>query len=116
MEEAEGCPLLVALFLDQRLELALHRFESVVDYLAQRFVHLVHGLFFVRDQLVAGWDGNIDPHPEGITGMLGVVGMLDDHVAAADVIAETIEARGFAANEFLELVRFLDPPIRDSNG
>jgi len=103
------------LFLDQRLELALHRLESVVDYLAQRLMHLVRGRFFVRDQLVAGRDGDIDADPKGVPGMLRVIGMLENDIATADVIAEAIEARGFAADEGIELVRFLDPTIRDDN-
>jgi hypothetical protein len=106
----------VALFLDERLELALHRLEGVVDYFGQRLVHFVRRRFLIRDQFVAGRDGDIDPDAEWIPGMLRMVGMLNHHVAPADVIAKAIEARGFAANEFVDLVRFLDPPVRDSNG
>ena len=40
-----------------------------------------------------------------------MIGMFDDDVAPADVIAEAIEPRGLAANQFIELVRFLDAPI-----
>jgi len=64
---------------------------------------------------VTGWYGDVDPHPEGIAGMLGVIRLLDHYVAAADVIAETVESRGLAVYEFLELVRFLDTPIRYSD-
>jgi hypothetical protein len=39
--------------------------------------------------------------------------LLDHDVAAADVVAKAVETRGFAANEFVELIRFLDPAIRD---
>jgi hypothetical protein len=62
---------------------------------------------------VAGGDGDIDADAKGIAGLLRVIGMLDDDVAAADMIAEAIETCGFAADEFVELVRFLDPTIRD---
>jgi hypothetical protein len=37
--------------------------------------------------------------------------MFDDDVAPADVIAEAIKPRGFAANQFIKLVRLLDAPI-----
>jgi hypothetical protein len=103
--------LLPALLLDERLELALHRLKGVVDDFAQRFVHFVRALSFIRDQLVAGWDGNVDPDAEWIPGMLGVIRMLNNDVAAADVIAEPIQARGLIANELVELVGFLDAPI-----
>lgn len=106
----------MALFFDERFELALHRFEGVVDHLAQWLVHFVRRRFLIRDQFVAGRNGDIDPDAEWIPGMLRMVGMLNHHVAPADVIAKAIEARGFAANEFVELVRFLDPSVGDSNG
>jgi hypothetical protein len=110
-----GYNLFVALFLDQRLELALHCLESVVDHLAQWLMHLVRGRFFIRDQLVAGRDGNIDADAKGIARMLRVIGMLENDIATADVIAKAIETRGFAADECVELVRFLDSTIRNDN-
>jgi hypothetical protein len=107
--------LFAALFLDERLELALHCFEGVVDYFAQRLMHAVRGRIFVRDQFVAGRDRNVNSDPEWVPRVLGVVGMLDHDVASTDVIAKAVEARGLAANEFVELIRFLDSPIRNSN-
>ena len=74
-------------------------------------MHLVLGLLLIRDQLVTGRDGDVNPHPERIARMLGAIGVLDHDVASADVIAKAIEARGFTANEFVELVRFLDPSV-----
>jgi hypothetical protein len=106
--------LLAALFFDQALELPLHALESVVNDFAQGLVHFVPRGSFVCDQLMAGRDGNVDPHPEWIAGMLGMVWMLDHDVAPADVIAKAIEPGSFAADKFLELVRFLDPAIRNS--
>jgi hypothetical protein len=44
----------------------------------------------------------LDADAKGIAGLLGVIGMLDDDVAAADMIAEAIETCGFAADEFVE--------------
>ncbi len=37
--------------------------------------------------------------------------VLDNDVAATDVIAEPIEARGFFTDEEFELIGFLDAPI-----
>lgn len=104
---------LVTLSFDERLELTLHRFESVVDHFAQRLVHLVRALLLFRDQLVAGRHSDIDSDAKWIAGMLRVVGVFDHDVAAADVIAEAIEPRGFITNELLELVGFVDAPIRN---
>jgi hypothetical protein len=42
-----------------------------------------------------------------------MIGMLNYDVTTADVIAETIETSGFTANEFVELVGFLDTTIRN---
>ncbi len=71
----------------------------------------MRALLFLRDQFMPGRDGDIDSHPEGVPGMLGVVRVFDHDVAAADVIAEPIQARGLIANELLELVGFIDAPI-----
>jgi hypothetical protein len=104
---------LVPLFFDEGLELALHRFKGVIDYFAQRLVHLVLGLLFFRDKLVAWRHGHVDANPEWISGMLRMIGMLDDDIAAADVIAKPIESRGFGANVIIKLVCFFDAAIRD---
>ncbi len=101
----------MALTFDERLELALHRLERVVDHFAEGLVHFMSALFLFRDELVPGRNGDVDSHPEWITGMLRVIRMFDDDVAAADVIAEPIQARGFIADEDFELIGFLDAPI-----
>jgi hypothetical protein len=74
-------------------------------------VHFVRALLFIRHQLVTGRYGHVDPDPEWITGMLRVIRMLDHDVATADVITESIQARGFITNKLVELVGFLDAPI-----
>ena len=101
----------MALTFHQLLELALHRLEGVVNHFAERLVHFMRALLLVRDQLVPRRNSDVDPHPEWITGMLRVIRMFDDNVAAADVIAEPIQARGFIADEYFELIGFLDAPI-----
>ena len=105
--------LLASLSLDQAFELTLHGSKRVVNDFAQRLVHLVLALPFIDDQLVTRRHGHVDPHPERTAGMLGVIRLLYHHVAAADVIAETVEPRCLIANEFFKLVRFLDTPIRN---
>ena len=92
-------------------QLPLHYLERVVYHLRQGLVRAVIDLFFFRDQFVAGRDCNINPHPELVSFFVSVIRLLDSNVAPADVIAEAIEPRGLAANQFIELVRFLDAPI-----
>jgi hypothetical protein len=103
--------LILPLFCHELFEQALHRLESVVDHFAQWFVHFVRDRLFICHKLVAGGDSNVNPHPEGIAGTLRVIWMFDDDIAPADVIAEAIKPRGLAANQLIELVRFLHAPI-----
>ena len=57
---------------------------------AKRLVRSVIDLFFFRDQLVAGRDGNINPHPELVSFFVSVIRLLDSNVAPADVIAKFV--------------------------
>jgi hypothetical protein len=45
--------------------------------------------------------------------MLSVVGVLNHNVATANVVTKSVETSGFAANEFVELVGFLNTAIRN---
>ena len=103
------------LFVHHPAQFPLHYLEGVVDYLRQRLVRAVINLFFFRNQFVSGRDSDINPHSELVSFFVSMIRLLDRDVAAADVIAETVESRGLAVNEFLELVRFLDTPIRYSD-
>jgi hypothetical protein len=55
----------------------------------------------------------IDSDPEWVAGMLRLVGVLNHNIATANVITKSIETGRFAANEFVELVGFLNTAIRD---
>ena len=103
----------VALFLDDAPQLALHRLESVVDYFAQRRVGAVVHALFVGHQFVARRHGDVDPDPEGISFLMGVVRLLNGNVAAVDVVAEFFEARCFLKNELIDVVGFGDTAIGD---
>ncbi len=107
------CLYLVALTLHEILQLALHRFKCVVDDLGQRLVHLMLCLLFVRDELMTGRNGQIDADTEWIAGTLLLVRLLDRYVAAADMIAEAIEPRGFAADQIINFSCFLNTTVRD---
>ncbi len=76
-------------------------------------MHLVLGLLFIGHELVAGWDRHVDSHAEWIAGALLLVRMLDRDVAAADVIAKTIEPRCLAPDQVVDLSGFFDTAIGD---
>jgi len=79
-------------------------------------MHVVRDRFLIHHQLVTGRHCEIDADSKWIARVLGLVGLLNDDVATADMIAKAVETRGFAPNDFVELVGFLDSPIRDANG
>ena len=76
------------LFFNYPAQLALHRFESVVDHFVERLVRAVVHLPFISDQLVAARDGHIDAAPIGISFVMRVIGLLDRDVAAVDVVTK----------------------------
>ena len=98
------------------MQFALHRFERVVNYFLERFVSAVILLFFIRNQLVPGRHGHIDAAPVGISFLVSVIRLLDGHVAAVNVIAESLEAGCIIQNEIVDLVRFFQTTVRNLNG
>ena len=92
-------------------QLPLHRFESVVDDFLQRGVGAVVHLLFVGDEFVARRHGDIDAHPELVSFVMRMIGLLDGHVTPVDVIAEFFEPRRFFENELIDRLRLLDPTI-----
>jgi hypothetical protein len=72
-------------------------------------------LLFVRNQLVPGGHGHIDATPVWISFLVSVIGLLDGHVAAVDVIAKSLEAGCIIQNEIVDLVRFFQTTVRDLN-
>ena len=95
--------LFAALFLDEMAQLALHRFERVVNDFVERFVRAVVHLLLVTDQLVPWRNRNIDPATERIPFLMRVVWLLDRYVAAIDVVAKFFESRGVVQNQIVDL-------------
>jgi hypothetical protein len=104
-----------SLLVHDATQFALHRFERVVNHLVERLVRAVVHLPFIRDQLVAPRHSHIDAASVWIAFLMGVIGLLDGHVAAVDVVAKFFESRCIIQNEIVDLVRFFQTPIRDFN-
>ena len=104
-----------SLLVHDAAQLALHRFERVVDHFVERLVRAVVHLPFISHQLVSSCHGHIDPAPARISFMMRVVGLLDGHVAAIDVVAKFFQSRCMFENEIVDLVRFFQTPVRDFN-
>ena len=103
------------LLVHHAAQLALHRFERVVDHLVERLVRAVVHLPFVCDQLVTARYSHIDAAPVRISFVMCVIGLLDGHVAAVDVVAKFFQARRIFQNEIVDLVGFFQTPVRDFN-
>ena len=93
-----------SLLVHDAAQLALHRLERVVDHFVQRLVRAVIHLPFISDQLVATRHSHIDAAPVRISFMMRVIGLLDGHVAAVDVVAKFLQPRGIIQNEIVDLV------------
>jgi len=92
-------------------QLTLHRLERIVDHLAQRGVRAVVHLLFVGDELVTRRDGDIDAHPELVSFLMRMIGLLDGDITSVDMVAEFFEPGRFLQNELVELFRLIDPTI-----
>jgi hypothetical protein len=106
---------LAPLFFHDATQLAFHGFESVVDHFVERLMRAVVHLFLVCDQLVTARNGHIDATPVRVSLVMGVIGLLDGHVAAVDMIAKFFQARCIIQNEIVDLVCFFQTPISDLN-
>ena len=105
------CFNVASLFVHDAAQLALHGFERVVDHLVERLVRAVVRLPFIGDQLVATRHGNVDATPVRISLVMGMIGLLDGHVAAVDVVAKFLKSRRIFQNEIADLVGFFQTPI-----
>ena len=92
-------------------QLPLHCLERVVDDFAQRGMGAAVHLLFVGDEFMTRWDGNIDAHPELVSFLVRMIGLLYGHITPINVIAEFLEPVRFLQNELVELLRLLDAPI-----
>ena len=109
------CFYFASLLVHDTTQFAFHRFERVMNHFVERLVRAVVRLPFVGDQFVAPRHGHIDAAPVWITFLMGVIGLLDGHITAVDVVAKFFEPRGVIQNEVVDLVRFFQTPIRYVN-
>ena len=106
---------LTPLLVHDAAQLALHCFESVMYHFVERLVRAVVHLPFVGDQLVASRHSHINAAAIRISFMMRVIGLLDGHVAAVDVVAKFFQSRCIFQNEIVDLVGFFQTPVRDFN-
>jgi hypothetical protein len=106
---------IAALLIHDAAQFAFHRFERVVNHLVERLVRAVVHLPLVGDHFMAPCYSHIDTAPKGITFLMRVIGLLDRHIAAVDVVAKFFESRRILQDEVVDLVRFFQTPIRDLN-
>ena len=99
------------LFFHYAPQLAFHRFERIVNYFPERFVSAVVHLPFTRNQLVPGRHCHIDAAPVRISFLVSVIGLLDGHVAAVDMVAESLKAGCIIQNEIVDLVRLFQTTV-----
>ena len=106
---------LAPLDVDEVAQLALHCFKGVVDHFVEGIVRAVVLLLFVGDELVTVRNGHVNANTILISFVMGVVRLLDRHIAAVNVIAEFFQPRGFFQYEIVDLVGFFQTPITDLN-
>ena len=96
--------LFAALFLDEMAQLALHRFERVVNHFVERLVRTVIHLLFVAHQFMPWPNGHVDPATVWIPFLMGMIFLLNGDITAVDVIAKFVEPRGVSHYEVIELI------------
>ena len=106
----------VMLLVDQTAQLALHGFKGVVDHFGERRMGAFVQSSFVRDEFVAGRDGNIDPNAKRVSLLMRVIRLLDGDVAPVDVVAEFFKAGCFLEHEIVDGFGFIDTAVGDVNG
>jgi len=79
---------ITSLLVHDAAQLALHRFERIVNHLIERLVRAVVLLPLVSDQLVTPRHSHINTAPKGVSFLMCVIGLLDGHIAAVDVVAK----------------------------
>ena len=82
-----------SLFVHHAAQFALHRFESVVDHLVERLVRAIVHLPFISNEFVSPRNGHVDAAPVRISFLMRVIGLLDSHVTAVDVVAKSFQPR-----------------------
>ena len=77
-------------------KLTLHRFEGVVNHLAERLVRPVVLLFLFCDQFVTWRNCYIDANAKRISFLMGVVRLFDRDITPVDVVAKFLQMRRFS--------------------
>jgi len=75
-----------------------------MDDFAQWLMGAVVHSFFVSDQFVATRYGHIDTAPIRIPLVMGMIGLLDCHVATIYVVAKSFQTRRVIQNEVVNLL------------
>ena len=109
------CFYFAPLFFDNATQLPFHRFESVMDNLVERLVRAVVLLLFIGHEFVTARNGYVDATTVRVSLLVGVIGLLDGHIAAVNVVAKFFQPRGFFEHEIVNLIGFLQTPITDFN-
>lgn len=104
---------LPSLSLYQVPQLPLHSLERIVYHFSQRLVCSVVHLLFLCHQLVPRRDGDIDAHTKLISFLVGMIGLLDCHVATADMIAKLVQARGLGAHHLFNPIALVESAVSD---
>jgi hypothetical protein len=99
------------LLVHDSAQFALHGFECIVDDFFERLVGAVIHLHLIRNELVPRCHGYVDTAPIRISFLVSMIGLLDGHIAAVDVIAKFLESCRIIQNETVNLLRFFDTPI-----
>ena len=109
------CFYIAPLFVNYATQFPLHRFESVMDNLIERLVRAVVLLLFIGHEFVTARNGYVDATTVRVSLLVGVIGLLDGHIAAVNVVAKFFQPRGFFEHEIVNLIGFLQTPITDFN-
>src|SRR5438309_9645104 len=72
-------------------------------------------LYFIDHEFVPWCHGHVDTAPIRISLLMSVIGLLNSDIAAVDVVAKPFESCCIIQNDFVNLVRFLQTPIRYLN-
>ena len=94
-------------------QLALHRFEGVVNHFFQRFVRTIVLLLFIGHEFVSWPYRYVDAAPEGITLLVGVVGLFNRYVASVYMVAKSFQTRGIIEDQSVNVIGFLHAAISD---
>ena len=88
------CFYFASLLVYDAAQLALHRFERVVNDLIDRSMRAVVHLLLISNQLVSTRHRHIDSAAVRISLLVRVIRLLDGHIAAVNVVAKFFKPCG----------------------